>query len=103
LVVAEKARPVKGKVLETVGHYLPARDPAVFAFEKERVEHWMKQGAALSDTAARLLSKQGVRGAEKYIERYTKKKPKGAAATQQPAAATAPATETSSTPAVEAK
>lgn len=29
LVVAEKARPVKGKFMEIVGHYLPARDPVV--------------------------------------------------------------------------
>lgn len=94
LVVAEKARPVKGKFLEILGHYLPARDPAVFDVKKDRVEFWMQRGAALSNTAARLLLKQDVKGAEKFIQRYTKKKSKG----EEPAEA-APAAAPSSPPA----
>ncbi|ALM09800.1 MAG TPA: 30S ribosomal protein S16 [Candidatus Peribacter riflensis] len=91
LVVAEKARPVKGKFLEIIGHYLPARDPAVLEVKTDRVEFWMQRGAALSDTAARLLQKQGMKGMEKFIQRYTKKKSKSeevpaAAAASAPAA-----------------
>jgi small subunit ribosomal protein S16 len=82
LVVAEKARPVKGGVLEDLGHYLPAHDPVIFAFRKERVDHWLSKGAAASNTVARLLQKQGVHGVEKYILRYTKRKPRGEAPPQ---------------------
>ena len=62
LVVAEKARPVKGKFLEILGHFLPARKPAVLDVKKDRVEFWMKRGAAVSNTAARLFQKEGMKG-----------------------------------------
>ena len=78
LVVMEKSSAAKGgKVTEYLGHYLPARNPSVFEFEKERVEHWVKVGAQPSDTAARLLSKAGLKNFEQYIARYSKKKKKG--------------------------
>ena len=79
LVAAEKSRAAKGKVVEYLGHYLPARDPHVFEFDKERIGHWLKMGAQPSDTAARLLAKAGMPNVEKYIVRYTKKKPKNEA------------------------
>lgn len=97
LVVAEKARAVKGKFLEIVGHYLPARDPAVLEVRKERIQFWMQRGAGLSDTVARLLKKMNLPGTEKYIRRYTKRKPKGeevaAPAASAPAPSPAPAAE----------
>lgn len=77
IVVAEKARPVKGGVLEHVGHYLPAQNPVSVEIKKERIEYWISKGATASDTAARLLSKHGVKGLEKYITRYSKRRPKG--------------------------
>jgi len=89
LVVAEKARPVKGNFLEILGHFLPARDPSVFEFEKDRIEFWMKRGAALSETAARLLKKQGIAGTEKYIKRYAKQKSKSEVPATAPAVAPA--------------
>ena len=90
LVVAEKARPVKGKYLEILGHFLPARKPAILEVEKERIDFWMKRGATLSDTAARLLKKEGISGTEKYVRRYVKRKPKNeeATAVAAPAAVT---------------
>lgn len=93
LVVAEKARAVKGKFLEIVGHYLPARDPAVLEVQKERIQFWMKRGAGLSDTVARLLKKMDLPGTEKYIRRYAKRKPKGEEAAA-PASAAPSATPT---------
>jgi small subunit ribosomal protein S16 len=77
IVVAEKSRPVKGGVLEHVGHYLPAANPSSVEIKKERIEYWISKGATASDTAARLLSKNGVKGLEKYITRYAKRRPKG--------------------------
>ena len=86
LVVAEKGRSAKGKTVEILGHFLPTRDPVVFEFDKDRVEHWLKQGAAPSDTVARMLTTAGIKDLEKYIERYTKKK-KRKEAEEEPAEA----------------
>lgn len=95
VVVAEKARPVKGKYLEIVGHYLPARDPVVFEHHDERIRHWVSKGATPSDTVARLLKKAGIDGMEKFIVRYAKQKSKKekaeAPAASPAAAAVAPA------------
>ncbi len=99
VVVAEKARPVKGKFLEIVGHYLPARDPKVFEHQDERILHWMGKGAIPSNTVARLLKRAGLKDMDKYITKYTKKKSKNAPA-EAPAAA--PAAEAPAAPAAEA-
>lgn len=73
LVVAEKSAPVKsGKIVEKLGHYLPAEKTPVFSFEKTRVEYWISKGAQVSETAARLLKKNGVTGMEKFVD-FTKK------------------------------
>ena len=94
IVVSEKARAVKKGSLENLGHYLPSRTTPTFTFDAGRIEHWVKQGAQPSDTVARLLRKNGVKGMEKFIVRYAKQKPKGAEVeTAAPAAApSAPAT-----------
>lgn len=76
LVVAEKARPVKGKYLEIVGHYLPTRDPAVLEKKDDRIKHWIKSGAIPSDTVARLLKRAGDENMDKFIRPYTKRKSK---------------------------
>ncbi len=88
IVVAEKARPVKGKFLEIVGHYLPAQKPKVFEHKAERIEHWVGKGAIPSNTVARLLKKAGMKNMDKFMDKYTKKRPKGE---EPPAPAAAPA------------
>ncbi len=104
LVVADKARPVKGKFLEIVGHYLPQQNPAVLKFNEPRITEWMVKGAQPSDTVARLLKREGVKGMEKYIQRYAKQKSKGeeAAAADAPAPA-APVAAKPAEPVAEAK
>ncbi|MBI5156348.1 30S ribosomal protein S16 [Candidatus Peregrinibacteria bacterium] len=82
IVVAEKARPVKGKFLAILGHYLPQQNPPVFKLDEAAAVEWIKKGAQPSDTAARLFKKAGMQGMEKFMQRYTKKKPKG----EEPAA-----------------
>lgn len=77
IVVAEKSAPVKGKFLEIVGHFLPARDPNVLEQKQERIRHWISKGAIPSDTVARLLSRHGMKGLDKFFFRYAKKRPKG--------------------------
>ena len=73
LVCTEKNSPPKGKVKEFLGHYLPTRNPHVFECKKERVEYWISVGAQPSNTVARLLNHDGMKGMEKFIDKYTKK------------------------------
>ena len=95
LVVAEKARPVKGKYLEIVRHYLTARDQRVFEHDDARITHWIEKGATPSDTVARLLRKAGLKNMDKFIKRYSKQRPKGEEPPAEAPAAAAPAAETS--------
>ncbi len=78
LIVAEKARPAKGKFHEIIGHYLPSRKDDSLQVNTERVLHWIGSGAVPSDTVARLLKRQGMKDMDKFIKRYTKQKPKKA-------------------------
>lgn len=76
IVVAEKTAPVKGRSIEIIGHYLPTRDPAVVECDGEKATAWIQKGAVPSDTVARLLAQQNVKGMEKFISSYSKKRPK---------------------------
>jgi small subunit ribosomal protein S16 len=57
VVVIEKERAAKGRSLEVIGHYNPLTTPAKVDLKHDRVEHWVKQGALLSDTMKRLVEK----------------------------------------------
>ncbi len=98
IVVAEKQKPVKGKFIEIIGHYLPAQDPAKLEVKTDRAQEWIKNGAIPSDTVARLLKKSGVKNMEKFMTTYTKKRPKG----EEPPAPAAPAAAAPAAPAAEA-
>ncbi len=102
IVVAEKARAVKGKFLEVVGHYQPATQPKNFDVKKERVEYWISKGAQPSSSVAALLKKNGMENMDKYIEtRQPNQKKKGEeeapkaapVKAEKPAEAAAPAEE----------
>ena len=54
VVVIEKDRARDSRAVEVVGHYNPVADPAVVSLQHDRIEHWVKQGAQLSTTVARL-------------------------------------------------
>lgn len=89
IVLTEKSWAAKGRFQEILGHYLLDRTPPVFQANEERIQYWMKQGAKPSDTLARALQKNGVAGMEKFIIRYTKKKPKSVS--EAPVSSVAPA------------
>ena len=55
VVVIEKERARDSRNIEVVGHYNPLTNPATVKLEHERIEHWRKNGAQLSDTVARIL------------------------------------------------
>jgi len=55
VVVIEKERARDSRNLEVVGHYNPLATPPVVKLEHERIAHWTKNGAQMSDTVARLV------------------------------------------------
>lgn len=86
IVVAEHRTPVKGRYLEMLGNYLPARKPKVTTLNKERISYWISKGAIPSDTAASLFKKEGMPNMDMYIEpRNRKRKVKGEEAAAAPA------------------
>jgi len=55
VVVIEKERARNGRHIEVVGHYNPLTTPAKVDLKQDRIEHWTKNGAQLSDTVKRLV------------------------------------------------
>jgi small subunit ribosomal protein S16 len=55
VVVIEKDRARNSRSIEVVGHYNPVSKPAQVHLNRERIEHWIKNGAQPSDTVSRLL------------------------------------------------
>ena len=60
VVVIDKVRARDSKALEVIGHYNPVASPAVVSLKHDRIEYWVKNGAQMSDTVARLLKKNPV-------------------------------------------
>jgi small subunit ribosomal protein S16 len=57
VVVIEKERARNGRSLEVVGHYNPRSTPAAVKLDYDRIAHWTKHGAHLSDTVRKLVEK----------------------------------------------
>jgi small subunit ribosomal protein S16 len=55
VVVIDKERARDSKALEVVGHYNPVAHPAQLQLNHERIQHWVKNGARMSDTVTRLV------------------------------------------------
>lgn len=58
VVTDSKNAPQSGRFLEVLGSYTVKSDDVVL--KKERILHWIKSGAQVSDTARNMLVKQGV-------------------------------------------
>lgn len=43
--------------LEILGHYDPAKEPAVISIKKDKIEKWVKNGAQMSATVKSLVKK----------------------------------------------
>ncbi len=54
VVVIEKERARDSRNIEVVGQYNPQAQPAVVKLQHDRIAHWTKNGAQLSETVARL-------------------------------------------------
>lgn len=55
LVAADHTSPRDGKFIEMLGTYDPLQNPPVLALKRERIQHWLDNGATPSDTAHKLI------------------------------------------------
>ena len=60
IVVIEKERARNSRNLEVVGHYNPLTTPAQVTLKHDRLEHWTKHGAQMSERVKRLVEKNPV-------------------------------------------
>ncbi len=60
IVAADVESPRDGRFLESLGTYDPMMDPAAVTLNKERVQHWLGEGAKPTDTVRSILKKQGL-------------------------------------------
>ena len=57
VVVSDSRKTPLADYLEQVGFYDPNQEPPEIRIDLEKVEHWQKQGAGVSDTVQSLIQK----------------------------------------------
>ena len=57
IVAADSAAPRDGRFIETLGHYHPLTQPATVVVNRERLDHWLKNGAQPTAVVERLLKR----------------------------------------------
>ena len=57
IVVMDERKSRDGRVIEELGYYDPAKQPAALKINKEKVQHWLKLGAQISPTVRSLMKK----------------------------------------------
>lgn len=60
IIVADQKAPRDGAFIETLGHYLPTRNPHVLEINETKAREWLLKGAQPSDTAKSLLQQKGI-------------------------------------------
>jgi len=60
MVVADERYARDGRFIEKVGTYNPLVNPAEVVVAKDRIEHWLGQGAQATRTVKSILKKEGV-------------------------------------------
>jgi small subunit ribosomal protein S16 len=55
VVVSDSRQVPTGAAIEEIGYYDPLQDPPKIEIKKDRVDHWVSQGAGLSSTVQNLL------------------------------------------------
>ena len=75
----ESRAPRDGRILEKLGHYDPLEKDAAkqIVINRERIEHWLGQGAVPSDTVAEILLRHGIK--TKYAEEKAARRAKARA------------------------
>jgi small subunit ribosomal protein S16 len=64
VVVTESTTPRDGRFVEVLGHYNPRTQPETLEIDRERLAHWLKNGALPSDTVRTLVDRQPAPAAE---------------------------------------
>ena len=57
-IVSKSAR--EGRFVEVLGHYNPRTKPETLVIDRERLAHWTKAGAQVSDTVRTLVDRAPV-------------------------------------------
>ncbi|WP_322820434.1 30S ribosomal protein S16 [Chloroflexus sp.] len=60
IVVADSRSPRDGKFIETIGYYLPTRQPKVLEIKADRARYWLGVGAQPTDVVVKLLKRVNV-------------------------------------------
>src|SRR5512138_2278102 len=66
MVVIESENPRGGYYLDTVGYYVPQRKPATLQIDLAKIDQWLGNGAAMSETVESLVRKAR-RGGDKTV------------------------------------
>ena len=59
LIVSDSRNATTGSAVEEVGTYDPRQNPPKIEIDKGRIEHWVKNGALLSDSVRQLVARAG--------------------------------------------
>lgn len=57
VVVTDRQRAQRGRILETLGYYDPSKEPVLFRVDEARVAHWVSLGAQVSEALQRLMKR----------------------------------------------
>ncbi len=60
IVVCESKSARDGRVIEEIGYYNPAKNPALVNVNHTKAEKWLKSGAQPSPTVKSILKKEGI-------------------------------------------
>jgi len=55
IVVIDSQKKRDGRSLEIIGHYNPQVNPPAFSYKKDRLKHWLKNGAVMSGAVEKLI------------------------------------------------
>src|SRR5665809_41699 len=59
VVVADSRSPRDGRIIESIGHYQPRRDPSEIVIDSDRAVYWLGKGAQPSNTVKNLMRISG--------------------------------------------
>lgn len=57
VIVSDSRRAPTASAIEEIGFYDPRKSPPRIEIDRARVEHWVGQGASLSDTVRQLVAR----------------------------------------------
>lgn len=60
IVVADARSPRDGKFIETIGYYLPTRQPKVLEVNVDRARYWLGVGAQPTEVVVKLFQRRNI-------------------------------------------